>query len=80
MERRSTSIVTRAGTWVWNGIHKCLGAPLAKLETLITTKFVGQTVGGIALDPLRPIRYVRGNNLTNSGPEHLYVTIDAYRS
>ena len=31
-----------------NGIHKCLGAPLAKLETLITTKLVGQKVGGIA--------------------------------
>ena len=63
-----------------NGIHKCLGAPLAKLETFITTKLVGQKVGGIALDPQRPIEYVRGNNLTNSGPEHLYVTMDAYRS
>jgi benzoate/toluate 1,2-dioxygenase reductase component len=61
-----------------NGIHKCLGAPLAKLETLITTKLVAQKVGGIALDPLHPIQYVRGNNLTNSGPEHLFVTMDAH--
>ena len=29
----------------------------------------------LALDPARPIRYVRGNNLTNSGPEHLFINI-----
>ncbi|SAL84839.1 oxidoreductase FAD/NAD(P)-binding subunit [Caballeronia arvi] len=57
-----------------NGMHKCLGAPLAKLETLIATKALARKVGDIALDPTRPIQYVRGNNLTNSGPEHLFVT------
>ncbi|KAE8758227.1 cytochrome P450 [Paraburkholderia madseniana] len=56
-----------------NGMHKCLGAPLAKLETLIATKALARKVGDIALDPARPIQYVRGNNLTNSGPEHLFV-------
>ncbi|MFH7826682.1 cytochrome P450 [Kluyvera chengduensis] len=56
-----------------NGIHKCLGQPLAKLETLIAAKLVARKVGEICLDPARPIQYVRGNNLTNSGPEHLFV-------
>ncbi|MEX3934889.1 benzoate 1,2-dioxygenase electron transfer component BenC [Paraburkholderia phymatum] len=58
-----------------NGMHKCLGAPLAKLETLIATKALARKVGDIALDPARPIKYVRGNNLTNSGPEHLFVKL-----
>jgi benzoate/toluate 1,2-dioxygenase reductase component len=58
-----------------NGMHKCLGAPLARLETLIATKVLARKVGDIALDPARPIQYVRGNNLTNSGPEHLYVNL-----
>ncbi|WP_168788821.1 benzoate 1,2-dioxygenase electron transfer component BenC [Paraburkholderia aromaticivorans] len=58
-----------------NGMHKCLGAPLAKLETLIATKALARKVGAIALDPARPIQYVRGNNLTNSGPEHLFVKL-----
>ncbi|SAL01171.1 oxidoreductase FAD/NAD(P)-binding subunit [Caballeronia pedi] len=58
-----------------NGMHKCLGAPLAKLETLIATKALARKVGDIALDPARPIQYVRGNNLTNSGPEHLFVKL-----
>lgn len=56
-----------------NGMHKCLGAPLAKLETLIAAKALARKVSNIALDPTRPIQYVRGNNLTNSGPEHLFV-------
>ncbi|NLP64742.1 benzoate 1,2-dioxygenase electron transfer component BenC [Paraburkholderia sacchari] len=58
-----------------NGMHKCLGAPLAKLETLISTKALARKIGAIALDPTRPIQYVRGNNLTNSGPEHLFVKL-----
>lgn len=57
-----------------NGMHKCLGQPLAKLETLIATKVLARKVGEIAFDPSRPIKYVRGNNLTNSGPEHLFLT------
>ena len=58
-----------------NGMHKCLGAPLAKLETLIATKALARKVGDIAFDPARPIQYVRGNNLTNSGPEHMFVKL-----
>ena len=60
-----------------NGIHKCLGQPLAKLETLIAAKLVARKVGEMSLDPARPIQYVRGNNLTNSGPEHLFVQMRA---
>lgn len=60
-----------------NGIHKCLGQPLAKLETLIATRLIARKVGDIRLDPARPVQYVRGNNLTNSGPEHLYVQMTA---
>ncbi|RDJ98203.1 benzoate 1,2-dioxygenase electron transfer component BenC [Cupriavidus lacunae] len=59
-----------------NGMHKCLGMPLAKLETMIATKTLARKLGDIALDPERPIQYVRGNNLTNSGPEHLFVKMD----
>jgi benzoate/toluate 1,2-dioxygenase reductase component len=62
-----------------NGLHKCLGEPLAKLETLITAKVLAARLDDIALDPQRPIEYVRGNNLTNSGPGHLYVTVRAHR-
>lgn len=31
----------------------------------------------MSLDPAHPIQYVRGNNLTNSGPEHLFVQMRA---
>ncbi len=61
-----------------NGIHKCLGQPLAKLETLIASRLLASKAGSITLDPQRPIEYVRGNNLTNSGPEHLYVQITPF--
>jgi cytochrome P450/NAD(P)H-flavin reductase len=60
-----------------NGMHKCLGAPLARIETLIATKALARKVRHIALDPARPIQYVRGNNLTNSGPQHLFVKLGA---
>lgn len=60
-----------------NGVHKCLGQPLAKLETLIAARLVARKVGDIRLDAARPIEYVRGNNLTNSGPAHLFVQMTA---
>ncbi|WP_459349925.1 cytochrome P450 [Pseudocitrobacter cyperus] len=63
-----------------NGIHKCLGQPLAKLETLITTRLIARKVADIALDPAHPVEYVRGNNLTNSGPAHLYVQLSRFKS
>ena len=58
-----------------NGMHKCLGMPLAKLETLVSVRALAQKVGSISLDTTKEIKYVRGNNLTNSGPEHLFVKL-----
>ncbi|MDR7260061.1 cytochrome P450/NAD(P)H-flavin reductase/ferredoxin [Sphingomonas sp. BE270] len=63
-----------------NGMHKCLGAPLAKLETMIATKLFAERVGEISFNPNRPIEYVRGNNLTNSGPAHLHVQMSGFRA
>lgn len=58
-----------------NGMHKCLGMPLAKLETLVSVRALAQKVGSISLDGTKEIKYVRGNNLTNSGPEQLFVKL-----
>jgi cytochrome P450 len=59
-----------------HGVHSCLGAPLARLEVLVTVKLLAEKLGSLAVDPNRPIEYVRGNNLTNSGPEHLHVMLE----
>lgn len=61
-----------------HGVHSCLGAPLARLETRVTGELLAEKLAIIALDPHRPIEYVRGNNLTNSGPEHLYVNLERF--
>jgi cytochrome P450 len=58
-----------------HGVHSCLGAPLARLEVLVTVRLLAEKLGTLTLDPDRPIEYVRGNNLTNSGPEHLHVML-----
>ena len=63
-----------------NGMHKCLGMPLAKLETLVSVRALAQKVSSISLDPTKEIKYVRGNNLTNSGPEHLFVKLQGYET
>lgn len=59
-----------------HGVHACLGAPLARLETLVTVELLAAKLGSLALNAHRPIDYVRGNNLTNSGPEHLHVVLE----
>ncbi|WP_433876164.1 cytochrome P450 [Sinomonas atrocyanea] len=59
-----------------HGVHACLGAPLARLETVVTAELLSQRLAGVALDPAHPIEYVRGNNLTNSGPERLVVSVE----
>ena len=61
-----------------HGVHSCLGSPLARLETKVTVALLTQRLGRITLDPDRPIDYVRGNNLTNSGPEHLYTILEKH--
>lgn len=59
-----------------HGVHACLGAPLARLETVVTAELLCSRLAHVALDPAHPIEYVRGNNLTNSGPERLVVTVE----
>jgi cytochrome P450 len=61
-----------------HGVHSCLGAPLARLEVLVTVKLLAEKLASLTLDPDRPIEYVRGNNLTNSGPEHLHVMLEQF--
>jgi hypothetical protein len=41
----------------------------------VTVKLLAEKLGSVTLDKDRPIEYVRGNNLTNSGPEHLHVML-----
>ena len=61
-----------------HGVHSCLGSPLARLETRVTVELLARELSRISLDPARPIEYVRGNNLTNAGPEHLHVELEAH--
>jgi hypothetical protein len=43
-------------------------------------KLLAEKLESLALDPNRPIEYVRGNNLTNSGPEHLHVILEQFNA
>ncbi|MFD1213496.1 cytochrome P450 [Arthrobacter sp. GCM10027362] len=59
-----------------HGVHSCLGSPLARLETRVAVELLAARLGSIVPDQDKPIEYVRGNNLTNSGPEHLHVLLE----
>lgn len=59
-----------------HGVHSCLGAPLARLETKVTAELLGRRLASVRFDPAHEIEYVRGNNLTNSGPERLVVKVE----
>jgi cytochrome P450 len=63
-----------------HGVHSCLGAPLARLETKVTVELLAQKLGSLTLNTTRPIEYVRGNNLTNSGPEHVHMELEAFNA
>ena len=63
-----------------HGVHSCLGAPLARLETVVTVELLAAKLGSLTLNNDKPIEYVRGNNLTNSGPEHLYVELEKFNA
>lgn len=59
------------------GVHACAGAPLARMEMLASVLQAARTLKSVTLDPDNPITYVRGNNLTNAGPETIYVKLEA---
>lgn len=59
------------------GVHSCAGAPLARMEVLASVLQAARTLKSVTLDPENPITYVRGNNLTNSGPDTIHVKLEA---
>ena len=40
------------------------------------TPLLGRRLASVRFDPNHEIEYVRGNNLTNSGPHRLVVTVE----
>ncbi|GAA1779939.1 cytochrome P450 [Pseudarthrobacter sulfonivorans] len=61
-----------------HGIHSCIGAPLARLETKVTTELIAEHVASLQMDEHRPVVYMAGNNLT-VGPKHLHVALTPHQ-
>ena len=60
----------------WLGLRDEVAALGGDMATMAYRDGItGEVLCDFSLDPARPIRYVRGNNLTNSGPEHLFINI-----
>ncbi len=59
-----------------HGVHSCVGAPLARLETTITVELLTTMLDTIELDPDHAIEYMKGNNISN-GPSTLHVRLHA---
>ncbi|GAB3594903.1 Vitamin D(3) 25-hydroxylase [Corynebacterium faecale] len=57
-----------------HGVHSCVGAPLARLETTITVELLTTMLERIELDPDHAIEYMKGNNISN-GPNVLHVRL-----
>ena len=58
------------------GIHSCLGAQLARLETRVTAELLGQKVAAVDFDDERDLVFLKGNSLT-VGPQTLRVDLVA---
>lgn len=57
-----------------HGIHSCLGAPLARLETRVTAELLGEKVASVSFDHDRDLVFLKGNSMT-TGPESLRVDL-----
>ncbi|MCC0017620.1 MAG: cytochrome P450 [Rhodobiaceae bacterium] len=57
------------------GIHMCLGAWLARLETQIIFKHIVQRVQQVSINPSVPIQYYAGGTLSITGPSALHVLL-----
>jgi cytochrome P450 len=60
------------------GVHSCLGAPLARLETRVTAELLGQKVQSVTFDENNDLVLLKGNSMT-TGPETLRVDLLAQR-
>ncbi|KXF53475.1 hypothetical protein AXA44_08435 [Rhodococcus sp. SC4] len=58
------------------GVHSCLGAPLARLETRVTAELLGQKVRSVSFDEPNDLVFLKGNSMT-TGPETLRVDLIA---
>lgn len=59
-----------------HGVHSCVGAPLARLQTTISIELMTRMIGTIELDPTHPIDYMKGSNISN-GPSQLYIRLQS---
>ncbi|MFF2114320.1 cytochrome P450 [Rhodococcus koreensis] len=57
------------------GVHSCIGAPLARLETRIAVQCMARKIARITLDPDNPMEMASGSGLT-VGPRHLYGLVE----
>jgi cytochrome P450 len=57
-----------------HGVHACLGAPLARLESSILFQVLAEQVEKVDFDPEKDLTLLKGNSLTN-GVDSLRVTV-----
>lgn len=57
-----------------HGVHACLGAPLARLESRILFEELAKAVSAVDFDPAKDLTLLKGNSLTN-GVDSLHVTV-----
>lgn len=55
------------------GIHTCIGAWLARLETRVAFELVVKRLSSVALDENTPILFYQGGTMSNTGPRSMSV-------
>jgi len=58
------------------GIHHCLGAPLARLEARVAIKRIVETVGAVRLDPHHPVDRFAGGSTSELNTTALWLRVD----